>query len=894
MHALLKGNKGMSVMRLSVVASKWHGLLGTLFMLGWLWVCPASADSGLKAPDGTATLAKPELALMPYPQHLQLEIGSLALTHQPAQADRSSRWQLKVWSDAHPAGVQFLWQHLQQRLSAQAGLPVELTQVSAAAEAQLQLRFQQHITIPQPGDDESYQLVVTPQQIRLQAPTSTGALYGVETLAQLLHCQVHCQFPALRIVDQPRFGWRGLLLDSARRFIPLPDLKRQLQGMASAKLNVLHWHLTDDQGWRFESLAYPKLTAPADGIKNGTDPAFYSQSQMRELVAYAAKLGIRVLPEIDLPGHASAIGRAYPELMARPGPYPPELRFGVFTPLLAVHSPKVSEFTQTLFREVQQIFPDPYLHIGGDEVKPDDWLANPEIRQFMQQHQLADAAALHADFNRRLAQQLQGLNRRMMGWDEVLHPDLPPEVLVQSWQGQDAVAASVRAGHATLLSAGYYLDQPMPTSYHYRNDPVAVAEPLPLLQLGSQDVGPHKAGPHKAIQLNFSLARLNHKAITGSLLLIPASKQQPAQLRWWVPGRGALAPRTLQQQGDLWQFQLDSWLGPGDFVLQRHSASPSAQTKPIEAQAQGRSDWQASLWLGNIPYPFEVTEVAVDAKLWQQLNTASSALTAEQRQLIRGGEAALWTELAPAATLDLKLWPRLYAVAERLWSAESRRDEDSMYQRLQHMDGYGARLGLQHQLQQQRALQQMAAHRVEFADLQLLSQLTEQSQYYSRHHLKTVRGEYRLGLPLQRFADALPAESLTLVRLRSQLRSLHCAALAEPQNSATQRSQQIDALQQQMRRWQQAANRLQQFQGSGSGAQYQSQIRQLAQQASQTLTIALAWLQQRQQGEPLDALLLQQWRQQLQQQIPAPDEEVMHLRRVLLQSWQHCDINVKP
>jgi hexosaminidase len=879
-------------MRLSLASFDGRGLVGSLLLLGWLWVYPANAASARTELGATADAAEAELALMPYPQSLKQQSGALLLTRVPAQADLPSRWQLKVWSEAKAAGAQFLWQHLQQRLSVQAGLPVEFIQVSAAAEAQLQLDFQHQIAIPQPGDDESYQLVVTPQQIRLQAPTSTGALYGMETLAQLLDCQVHCQFPALRIVDQPRFGWRGLLLDSARRFIPLPDLKRQLQGMASAKLNVLHWHLTDDQGWRFESLAYPKLTAPAEG----TDPAFYSQSQMRELVAYAAKLGIRVLPEIDLPGHASAIGRAYPELMARPGPYPPELRFGVFTPLLAVHSPKVSEFTQTLLREVQQIFPDPYLHIGGDEVKPDDWLANPEIRQFMQQHQLADAAALHADFNRRLAQQLQGLNRRMMGWDEVLHPDLPPEVLVQSWQGQDAVAASVRAGHATLLSAGYYLDQPMPTSYHYRNDPVAVAEPLPPLQLGAQDVGlgssgPHKAGPQKAIQLNFSLARLNHKAITGSLLLIPASKQQPAQLRWWVPGRGALAPRTLQQQGDLWQFQLDSWLGPGDFVLQRHSASLSAQTKPMEAQAQGRSDWQARLWLGNIPYPFEVTEVAVDAKLWQQLNTAPSALTAEQRQLIRGGEAALWTELAPAATLDLKLWPRLYAVAERLWSAESRRDEDSMYQRLQHMDGYGARLGLQHQLQQQRALQQMAAHHVEFADLQLLSQLTEQSQYYSRHHLKTVRGEYRLGLPLQRFADALPAESLTLVRLQSQLRSLHCAALAESQNSAVQ---QIDALQQQMRQWQQAANRLQQFQGSGSGALHRTQIRQLAQQASQTLTIALAWLQQRQQGEQLDALLLQQWQQQLQQQIPAPDEEVMHLRRVLLQSWQHCDISVKP
>ncbi len=136
---------------------------------------------------------------------------------------------------ANTAGSQFLLDHLQQRLTAQAGQLVRLQRVEHAAQAQLQLRFGQQITIPKPGDDESYQLQVTPQQIRLSAPTSTGALYAVETLAQLLDCQAQCQFPAVQISDQARFGWRGLLLDSARRFIPLPDLQRQLQGMASAK-----------------------------------------------------------------------------------------------------------------------------------------------------------------------------------------------------------------------------------------------------------------------------------------------------------------------------------------------------------------------------------------------------------------------------------------------------------------------------------------------------------------------------------------------------------------------------------------------------------------------------------------------------------------------------------
>lgn len=832
----------------------------------WIAACSLVAFCAA-ASASPAVSASRELALMPYPANLSRQPGALALSRVQLAGADSLGWQLNVWTAANTAGSQFLLDHLQQRLTAQAGQLVRLQRVEHAAQAQLQLRFGQQITIPKPGDDESYQLQVTPQQIRLSAPTSTGALYAVETLAQLLDCQAQCQFPAVQISDQARFGWRGLLLDSARRFIPLPDLQRQLQGMASAKLNVLHWHLTDDQGWRFESLAYPKLTAPADGIVGGTDPAFYTQQQMRELVAYAARLGIRVVPEIDLPGHASAIGRAYPELMAAPGPYLPELRFGVFSPLLAVHSPKVSEFTQKLLTEVQQIFPDPYLHIGGDEVKPDDWLANPAIVQFMQQQQLPDAAALHADFNRRLAGQLQALNRRMMGWDEVLHPELPSEVLVQSWQGQDAVAASVRAGHATLLSAGYYLDQPMPTSYHYRNDPVAVAQPLPPLR-GSRE---------QAIQLNFSLQRLNNKAVEGSLLLLPATAQQQAQLRWWVPGRGALAPRTLAQQGDLWQFQLDSWLGPGEFQLAQQGT----------ASAQQSRQWQASLWLGNTPYPLQLTEVAVDPLLWQQLSTEQPALTTLQQQLIKGGEAALWTELAPAATLDLKLWPRLYAVAERFWSNASLRDEAWMYQRLQRMDDYGSRLGLQHQFQQQQALQQLAANSAELSDLKQLSQLIEQSQYYGRHHLKTVRDEYRLGLPLQRLADALPAESLTLVQLQQQLHTLACADKAV---TSSERALLVTELQRQFSQWQQAAKRLQQFQGSASGVLQQTQIRQLATQTQHSLALGLQWLQLLQQGDVVSPQQTSEWQFQLQQLATAPAEEVPRLSRLLALSWQGCAV----
>ncbi|WP_164852340.1 beta-N-acetylhexosaminidase [Rheinheimera riviphila] len=815
--------------------------------------------------------AADDLPLMPYPLKLERQTGALLLVGDQTELRLDVELVLADATQNTATDGKYLIQHLQQRLTAQAGRPVLLQSVTTAVKPTLRLEIGKLLTIPKPGDDESYQLQITPQHIHLQANTSTGALYGLETLTQLLDCPSlpatssptpHCQWPTVTIEDQPRFPWRGLLIDSARRFVPLADLKRQLQGMASAKLNVLHWHLTDDQGWRFESLSYSKLTQFAGG-------EFYTQAQMRELVSYAAKLGIRVVPEIDLPGHASAIGRAYPQLLAEPGSATKaERRFGVFAPVLDVSSPEVTAFAAALLKEVAAIFPDPYLHIGGDEVKPEQWLQNPAIQQFMQQQQLADAGELHADFNRRLALQLKQLNRTMIGWDEVLHKDLPKNVLVQSWQGQNAVAESVRAGHPTILSAGYYLDQPMPTSYHYRNDPVGVAQPLPPLPADG-----------KQIVLDFQLARFNNKPVSGQFILLPTAVsqnlQQP-QLRMRVPARGELAPRWVQQRSKAdgssdWVFAIDSWLGPA------------------EIQLQGRTDgsWHASAMLGNTRYPLTV-KLASNSKQQLALPVLPTLTAASQQQLILGGEAALWAELVPATLLDLKLWPRLYAFAERLWSPADMRDESSMYQRLQQMDDYGSRIGLLHQQQQRQGLATLASNEAEAAALLVLSETVEQSQYYSRHHLKTVRGQYHLDAELARFADALPAESLALVVLQKQLATNGCAAIGTSSDrapqTAAQRASSIHALQQQFQRWQQAAAQLKNYQGK-----QQARIKHLTAQLAITSDIALQWLaeQQRLTQQPTTGNKVRKtWdlqRQQLQIIINEVDEELLALAQPVQQ-----------
>ncbi|MFC0049372.1 beta-N-acetylhexosaminidase [Rheinheimera tilapiae] len=641
------------------------------------------------------------------------------------------------------------------QLLAQFQPQLQLRQVEAA-QAQLQIRVRQSIQMPGPDDDESYQLEINKDRINLNAPSSTGMLYGLMALSQLIRCDSSatagvCTVPTVTIRDQPRFRWRGLLLDSARRFIPLADIRRTLDGMAAAKLNVLHWHLTDDQGWRIESKAYPKLHQLA------SQGQFYTQAEVQQLVAYAAARGIRVVPELDLPGHASAIGMAYPELLAWPDavqdqqglkPLPAERRFGVFTPVLDISSAATWQFIQALVAEWRQMFPDPYLHIGGDEVKADHWLANSKIQRLMQQQQLADGHALQAYFNQQLAHLLQQQQRRMIGWDETLHPALPQTTLVQSWQGQDALGAAVRAGHPALLSAGFYLDMPQPAAYHWQNDPLLVTAPLTV-----------PADKKQQLQFGYNLQRLNGKAVTGTVRLYQTKNGQwqgslaatgrgvvPAQVRVWLvtPGAGALQVRV----------DADNYLGPVQLRFNLQSGAPA----------------QALALIGNHSYPLELR-----AEPYQAL-AATPALTAAQQQLLWGGEAALWTELVSPDLLDTKLWPRLFVVAERFWSPAGSQHIATLPSRLQQMDDYALQIGLLHRQQAQASLQQWATRVLtggstaltpaQFQALQDFSQYLQPLHYYGRHHLKTAAGRYHLDEPLNQLADALLLEPPVLLALQ--------------------------------------------------------------------------------------------------------------------------------
>jgi hexosaminidase len=318
------------------------------------------------------------------------------------------------------------------------------------------------------GEDESYELVITESGTKLSAPSPLGILHGLQTFLQLVEpAPDGFAVPVLTIKDQPRFAWRGLLIDVGRHFIPLDILKRNLDGMAAVKMNVLHWHLYDNQGFRVESRRFPKLQGA------GSDGQFYTQDEIREFVTYARDRGIRVVPEFEMPGHSRSLFAGYPELASGPGPY--QVEPGGVDAVMDPTREETYKFIERFVGEMAELFPDEYFHVGGDEVNGHEWDVNPKIQDFIHAHGMKNSQDLQTYFNQRVQKILSRHHKIMMGWDDVLHPDLPKTVVVQSWHGQQSLATAAHQGYRSLLSSGYYLDLMWPASRHYAVDPMSGA-----------------------------------------------------------------------------------------------------------------------------------------------------------------------------------------------------------------------------------------------------------------------------------------------------------------------------------------------------------------------------------------------------------------------------------
>ncbi|HXS77590.1 MAG TPA: family 20 glycosylhydrolase [Terracidiphilus sp.] len=395
-------------------------------------------------------------SLMPMPQHLTEGQGQLKI-------DSGFTAGLEGFKDPRleSARKRFL-----NTLSHQTGIPYH-TEESQGEPTLVVKTTGPSDAVEHVGENESYHLEVSPTHALLTAPNPLGAMHGLQTFLQLVTITPDgFAAPAVTIDDEPRFAWRGLMIDAGRHFQTMNVLKRNLDGMEAVKLNVFHWHLSEDQGFRAESKVYPLLTG------KGSNGDYYTQAQMKEIVQYARDRGIRVVPEFDMPCHTTAWFVGYPDLASGKGPYQIQTHWGIFDPAMDPSRESTFTFIDKFIGEMTSIFPDAYFHVGGDECDGKEWNANERIHAFMREHKLKDNAALQSYFSGRVQKIVAAHHRIMVGWDEVLQPNTPKDVVIQSWRGPKGLAASARQGNRTILSTGYYIDLNQSAAEHYLTDPL--------------------------------------------------------------------------------------------------------------------------------------------------------------------------------------------------------------------------------------------------------------------------------------------------------------------------------------------------------------------------------------------------------------------------------------
>jgi hexosaminidase len=473
------------------------------------------------------------------------------------------------------------------------------------------------------GEDESYRLNITTAQVELTAPNPLGVLHGLQTFLQLVQITPQgFSVPSVSIDDAPRFAWRGLMIDSGRHFQPIPVIERNIDGMEAVKMNVFHWHLSEDQGFRAESLVFPLL------VEKGSNGEYYTQAQIKDIIGYARDRGIRVVAEFDMPCHTTSWFAGYPQLASGAGPYQPAPRWGVFDPGMDPTRESTYQFLDKMIGEMAALFPDAYFHVGGDECNGKEWDRNQRIQAYMKAHGFKDNAALQSYFTGRVQKLVAAHHKIAEGWDEVLQPDTPRDVVIQSWRGPTGLAAAARQGNKVLLSNGYYIDLNQSAAYHYSVDP----------------------------------------------------------------------------------FGADA-----------------------------------------------------------------ASLTPEQKSLVLGGEATMWSEFVTPENIDSRIWPRTAAIAERLWSPQDVRDVSSMYARLtlesQRLQYYG----LEHESFTNIMLQRMTGE-ADPESMRVLASVVQPPEGYDREDLK----DYDTSSALNRLVDAVAPESET-GRQFNELAKVIAAGKATPQ-----------------------------------------------------------------------------------------------------------------
>lgn len=582
--------------------------------------------------------------------------------------------------------------------------------------------------IQQVKEDESYMLKITSNIISLEAQSPFGVLRGLETILQLLYIENgNWYLPLVEIEDIPRFPWRGLMLDVCRHWIPKEVVLRIIDGMATVKMNVFHWHLSDDEGFRVESKVFPKLH------EIGSKGKYYTQDEIMEVVAFAAERGIRVVPEFDLPGHSKSWQIAYPEL--RSGNYP--LEFGIrnglaFAPPIDPTLESTYHFLDLLMAEMAGIFPDSYLHIGGDEVNPKYWKENPSIQEFMIRNNMHDHHDLQAYFNKRMQQILGKHGKLMLGWEEILHPDLGKDIVVQSWRSHKSLFEAVQKGGTAILSAGWYLDLVLPAGKHYEIDPLVLA--------GAVDIEPDTSY-WKMFDLVLDLAGNEMKS---QIVIFDRDPENVYGFFSMMESRTGFKNGTLH--GSDLQF---SFTGPvGEMKYHAQLAGDSINGK-ISIGLLGFKTKGIKSGGSDMPG----TEMPVIEVM--------KPLTDDEKSRIIGGEACQWAEFVDHENVESRIWPRAAAIAEKLWSPqELTTDVEDMYRRLIVTSEQLTLQGSTHHTHYEAKLRTLIPEDG-IAYLKVLLDVLEEVKYHNRMQaLLEMDMVYLPDFPLDRVVDAVRPESM--------------------------------------------------------------------------------------------------------------------------------------
>ncbi len=582
--------------------------------------------------------------------------------------------------------------------------------------------------IQQVKEDESYSLKISGSAIVLKSNTPYGVLRGLETLLQLVKTDnSQAYFPTVEIEDAPRFAWRGIMIDVSRHWMPKEVIYRNLDAMAAVKLNVLHLHLTDDQGFRIESKVFPKLH------ELGSDGKYYTQEEMRNIIQYAADRGIRIVPEFDLPGHTKSWQVGYPELSSTAGPFMLKSTDGnLFSVPLDPTNESVYSFVDKFVGEMSDLFPDAYLHIGGDEVNPKSWNESKKIQAYRKAKDLRNAHDLQAYFNYRMNAILKTHGKAMIGWEEIIHPDLNKDVIIQSWKSQRTLFEGVQKGGNAILSAGYYLDHKLHAGKHYQVDP--------LILPGAVDIQPDTTH----WKLFSTKMELPGNTTESQLVLFDKDPQNVFGYFMLLDQLTSFKKGTLIN-GDL-KMKINTPVGELEYSAKiiNDSINGNLAFGLLKFASYGHQTGGSDR--SGLPLP----KVEV-----------MKPLTEDEKQRILGGEAAMWSEVVSPENIDSRLWPRSAAIAEKFWSpATVTTDEEDMYRRLGFISDHLTRQGAIHDAQYEVLIRRLIPNDG-FPFLKTLIDALEEVKYYNRlSTLLNGKPQYLPDLPLDGVADAAKPESM--------------------------------------------------------------------------------------------------------------------------------------